>query len=313
LVSAHLAVENRSLHRVTTVKIALQATCGGRVTWSRDDFHHSMMTAGHADFLDNGPKGEPRMRIEQMFDTVGWVSGTLVEQAAGGLGGVGALTGPARPLTLARDRLLDVPEVLAPLFPDGGLRRGSTVAIQTGPASGATTLALAVAVTASQTGSWCAVVGLPALGLVMAAGLGICLERLALVPDPGSRWPVVAAALIDAVDVVVIRPPERCRPGDARRLAARARERGSVLIPLGSSWPEADLRLSVLDGVWEGLGLGHGHLGGRVALVSAEGRGAAARPRRVQLWLPGPTGPIASFEGEATLDAPRSAPVAVAG
>jgi len=255
------------------------------------------------------------MRIEQMFDTVGWVSGTLVEQAGGGVGGVGALTGPARPLTLARDRLLDVSEALAPLFPDGGLRRGSTVAIQTGEASGATTLALAVAVTASQTGSWCAVVGLPALGLVMAAGLGICLERLALVPDPGARWPVVAAALIDAVDIVVIRPPERCRPGDARRLAARARERGAVLIPVGTAWPEADLRLSVLAGVWQGLGQGHGHLGGRLALVGAEGRGAAARERRVQLWLPGPTGPIERYDGEATLDAPRTrtAPVAVAG
>jgi hypothetical protein len=243
----------------------------------------------------------------------GLVTGTLVEQAAGG---VGALSGPARPLTLARDRLLSVPEVLAPLFPDGGLRRGSTVAIQTGPASGATTLALALTVAASQTGSWCAAVGLPALGLVMAAGLGVCLERLALVPDPGARWPVVAAALIDAVDIVVIRPPGRCRPVDARRLAARARERGAVLIPLGTSWPEgADLRLTVVAGVWEGLGQGHGHLGGRQALVSAEGRGAAARPRRVQLWLPGPTGPIASCDGEATLDGPRSrsTPVAVAG
>ena len=43
------------------------------------------------------------------------MSGTLVEQAAGG---VGALTGPARPLTLARDRLLTVPEALAALCQD---------------------------------------------------------------------------------------------------------------------------------------------------------------------------------------------------
>ncbi len=249
------------------------------------------------------------MRIEQMFDTVGLVSGASVER------GVGGLVGSARPLTLARDRLLAVPEALVPLFPDGGLRRGSTVAIQPGPAPGATTLAMAVAVAASQTGSWCAVVGLPALGLVMAAGLGICLERLALVPDPGPRWPAVAAALVDAVDIVVIRPSGRCQPGDARRLAARARERGAVLIPVGTGWPEgADLRLSVLAGAWEGLGQGHGHLGGRMAMVAAEGRGAAARQRRVQLWLPGPAGTVESYEGDAVLDGPRtrSAPVAVA-
>jgi hypothetical protein len=254
------------------------------------------------------------MRIEQMFDTVESVSGASVER------GVGDLVGSARPLTLARDRLLSVPEAMAALFPDGGLRRGSTVAVQTGSASGATTLALALAVAASQTGSWCAAVGLPALGCVMAAGLGICLERLALVADPGPRWPVVAAALIDAVDIVMIRPPGRCRPSDARRLAARARERGAVLIPVGSGWPEgADLRLRVLAGAWQGLGQGHGHLRTRMALVGAVGRGAAARPRRVQLWLPGPTGAVESYDGSATLngsalDAPgtRTALVGVA-
>ena len=205
-----------------------------------------------------------------------------------------------------------MPEVLVPLFPDGGLRRGSTVAVQPGPAPGATTLALALAVAASQAGSWCAAVGLPTLGYVMAAGLGVCLERLALIPDPGPRWPVVAAALIDAVDIVVIRPPGRCRPSDARRLAARARERGAVLVPVGSGWPEgADLRLRVLAGAWEGLGQGHGHLRTRMALVGAEGRGAAARPRRVQLWLPGPSGTVERYEGSAAMEVPGT-PVAVA-
>ena len=45
--------------------------------------------------------------------------------------------------------------------------------------------------------------------IIVAAGLGICLERLALVPDPGPRWPAVAAALVDTVDIVVIRPSGR--------------------------------------------------------------------------------------------------------
>jgi hypothetical protein len=86
-----------------------------------------------------------------------------------------------------------------------------------------------------------------------------------------------------------------------------------VLIPVGAGWPEgADLRLSVLAGAWEGLGQGHGHLSGRTALVAAEGRGAAARPRRVQLWLPGPTGTVERYEGEAMLDAPRTRTAAVA-
>ena len=221
----------------------------------------------------------------------------------------GTPTGLARPLTLANDRLLALPDALAPLFPGGGLRRGSTVVVQPGPAPGATTLALALVASASQTGSWCAVVGLPALGLVMAAGLGVSLERLALVPDPGSRWPAVAAALVDAVDIVLIQAGQRYRPGEARRLAARARERGAVLVPVGDGWSEsADLRLTVTAGAWQGLGQGHGHLRARPAMVAASGRGAAAQERRVQLWLPGPSGSVEGYDGSAMVDGDRRSP-----
>ncbi len=71
-----------------------------------------------------------------------------------------------------------------------------------------------------------------------------------------------------------------------------------MLIPVGTGWPGgADLRLTVLAGVWEGLGQGHGHLRTRMALVAAEGRGAAARERRVRLWLPGPSGTVERYDG----------------
>jgi hypothetical protein len=45
LVSAYLAVEKVSLDKVTRVKIELGAACGARVTGSRNDFHHSTLTA----------------------------------------------------------------------------------------------------------------------------------------------------------------------------------------------------------------------------------------------------------------------------
>src|SRR2546430_11276252 len=82
--------------------------------------------------------------------------------------------------------------------------------------------------------SWCAVVGMPTLGLVAAAEFGIALDRLALVPDPGPEWPTVVAALLDGVDVVVAAPPGPVAAPLAGRLAARARQRGSVLLPCGS-------------------------------------------------------------------------------
>lgn len=196
------------------------------------------------------------------------------------------LAGRARPVASADEQVLAVLPALAGLLPGGGLRRGSTVAV-----SGSTSLALALVAAPTTAGSWCAAVALPTLGLLAAAEAGVTAGRLALVPAPGGEWAAVVGALLDALDVVVARPPERVRPGDARRLVARARERGSVLVPLGR-WEGADVRLAVASSQWVGLGQGWGHLRGRRVEVVAEGRGAAARPRRAELWLPAPGGGV---------------------
>lgn len=204
--------------------------------------------------------------------------------------------GRARPVTLAGEQLLPVLPALQPLFPDGGLRRGTTVVVRgAAPAGfGATSLALAAAVAASQAGSWCAAVGLPALGMVAAAGFGMALERFALVPYPGDQWPAVIAALIDAVDLILIGPARQTRSTDARRLMARARERGVVMVMRGPGWPEpADLRLTVAPAGWLGLGPGHGYLQSRPVEVTSTGRRAASWPRRVDLWLPSGVGMVA--------------------
>jgi hypothetical protein len=189
---------------------------------------------------------------------------------------------------LADERLLPVVPALQPLLPGQGLRRGSTVAVGRSAA-----LALALVAGASAAGSWVAAVGLPDLGIVAAAETGIALERLALVPTPGARaWPTVVAAFLDAVDVVLVRPPARLPAAQARRLAARARERGAVLVPLGAWSEPADLRLAVTASSWHGLGQGHGSLRARQVEVLVAGRGAASRERRVLLWLPSPSGAI---------------------
>src|SRR5436305_1103558 len=82
-------------------------------------------------------------------------------------------------------------------------------------------------------GSWAAVVGMPDLGLLAAAELGVVLHRLVLVPRPGTELGAVVAALLDGVDLVVVATDGiallRSRgAGLARRLSARARHRGAV-------------------------------------------------------------------------------------
>lgn len=178
----------------------------------------------------------------------------------------------AAPLTPAHDRTLPVIPSLEPLLPDG-LRRGVVVSVDR------PSLALALCAGPSEGGSWSAAVGAPALGYVAAAQAGVRLERLAVVPAPGEAWAQVTAALLDAVDVVVLRVPAHPRPRELRALGARTRDRGAVLVSLGP-WEGAELRLRVTGERWAGLGPGWGHLTGRELEVAAAGRGTYARPRR---------------------------------
>ncbi len=204
------------------------------------------------------------------------------------------------PLALAQERTLPVLESLAGLFPEGGLRRGSVIAVE---GIGATSLALAVAAGPSVSGSWTAVVGDPGIGLAAAEEAGVVLERLLMIEPPSSgssdkSAASAVAALVGAVDVVMIGPGVRLRPADSRRLSARMRERGSVIIRVGGiDAPGVDVGLRIVESEWTGLGAGHGLLRARRIRIETQGRGASSRPRAGALLLPGPQGaPIALGE-----------------
>ena len=197
----------------------------------------------------------------------------------------------SRPITLARDQTLPLIESLATLFPEGRLRRGITVAVR-GP--GSTTLGFALAASASSAGSWVAMVGVADANLATAAELGVALERVAVMHPPPAQWSATVAAVVGSFDIVVLAPSHRVSAGDARRLMARARERGSVLITLlrvPRAWPErVDAELSISTLRWQGLGQGHGSLRARVARVDMTGRRELARPRQGEFALPDATG-----------------------
>ena len=209
--------------------------------------------------------------------------------------------GGGRPTAaVADDRVLPVAAPLAALFPSGGLRRGSTVAL---PAVGSTSLLLALLSEASAGGAWAGVIGRPDLGLVAAAEAGVRLERLALVPRPGADLMAVVVALLDGMDVVAVHGAERAgvRAADRQRLAARARQRGAVLLSLGP-WPGADVELSCADARWLGLDVGAGRLRARRAVVRSRGRGSTAGGRSAELMLPAVGGGVAEL---GTAAAPR--------
>jgi hypothetical protein len=185
---------------------------------------------------------------------------------------------------LTGEGMLPVIPGLRELLP--GLQRGSVV---TSGDWGLLTLALAAGAVAD--GAWCAIVGVPAVGIRAAVEVGLDPDRMLLVAAPGPSWPQIVASLMDGFDVVLLRPPDQPSAQLRRKLEATARRHGSVLVVAGD-WPGAQSRLVVTDTQWIGIGTGHGRLRARKAQVVASGRGAGERPRSAWLWLPGPDGTV---------------------
>ncbi len=194
-----------------------------------------------------------------------------------------------RPTVAAADRTLPVAGDLGSLLPGGGLRRGSVVTVGGAVGGGGTSLVLHLAAAATAAGEWAALVDpRSTLGGAAAAEAGVSLDRCAFVRRvPPGRWATVVAALLDGVALVAATVPTGLRPGDARRLAARARERAAVLVaieaPPGAGaagragvWPvEAALHMVAEGSPWPGLSAGSGLLAPRPLRVGVEGRDGA--------------------------------------
>ncbi len=240
---------------------------------------------------------------EHMFDTKA-MAAAIAESQEDRRARLRLVADRVAPLALAHQRTLPLLPAVSDLFVGGSLQRGLTVAVN---GIGATSMALVLAAGPSQAGSWTALVGTEELGLAAVAEAGIALERLLVVgPVDASTNAGVVAALIGAVDVVLVGSGLRFRPADLRRLSARLRESGSVLIQIGSSriesskigssqiesskGPGVDVGVRVMTSQWSGLGPGHGLLRSRKVEVQTQGRGAATRARAVSLLLPGPNG-----------------------
>jgi hypothetical protein len=195
------------------------------------------------------------------------------------------------PVVLARDRSIAVGGTLGTLIPGGALTRGSVLCVEAGshsgpggaPGAGSTSVAFELAAAVTAVGEWAAAVDLEGtLGALAARDAGVALEQFAVVRRvPPSRWAAVVAALLDGVSLVLAEVPRGVGAADARRLAARAREREGILVvyALPGRWHgDVTLTLTSEASVWEGLA-DAGFLTGRALHIRVEGRGAATRPR----------------------------------
>jgi hypothetical protein len=222
----------------------------------------------------------PRSRLHQ-FSGLARLSG-LSQRDASARAQLEMAARPNRPAVPAVERVLPVPAPLGELLPGCGVRRGAVVTVTGSPGSGATSLAFTLAAAATAAGEWAGMVDRDGTaGALAAADAGVALDRFVVVRRiPRARWVAAVAALLDGTALVIAEVPRRITVGDARRLAARARERGAVLVPLvtdrRAAWPaEAAVRLQATGGVWPGLGEGTGRLEPRALGVAVETHGVA--------------------------------------
>jgi hypothetical protein len=128
--------------------------------------------------------------------------------------------------------------------------------------------------------------------MVAAQEAGLVLSRVALVPRPGADLVAIASALLDGLDVVAVVGVDRLPASASRRLAAKARQRGAVLVSIGP-WAGADVQVGGSGGRWEGLGTGSGRLRYRRLQIRTGGRGVAHRGKVASVLLPSPAGTVA--------------------
>ena len=148
---------------------------------------------------------------------------------------------------------------------------------------------------------------MPELGAEAAEKYGLDLDRLVFIPDPGPRWLAVTATIAEVLPVVAVRPPagaNTARGGaEATRLAARLRDRGTVLLVQGA-WPQAEAVIDVADPQWSGLGQGNGYLAGRELTVSVASK-RSPTARRARMLLPAADGSIEVLGAPAERLVPR--------
>ena len=170
-----------------------------------------------------------------------------------------ALSERVGPGALAHERTLAVVPALESLLP-AGLRRGSVVVTE---GVAATSMALALAAGPSAAGAWLGVVGMPSLGVLAAAELGVAVERLFLVAAPPvEQWAEIVAAVIDGAELVMATPPPGLRAAAARRVWWPILAVAALVSRRGRWWAAlavlSDVRAAPTDlaygwGVWAGM------------------------------------------------------------
>lgn len=181
---------------------------------------------------------------------------------------------------------IPVAPALASLLPSSGLERGGVYACA---GDAPMSLLFSLVATATSVGSWLAFVDVPRVGLMAAHEYGVALQRVMCVNSGGhtQSYAQVVGALVDGIDLVVVSSPA-CSAAEARRIVARAKASGSVLIILGRAGHfSPDVVLSSSTTEWHF----HTHASSRTMSVQAHGR-RVYNQRALTVQLPAADGAV---------------------
>lgn len=181
---------------------------------------------------------------------------------------------------------IPVAPALASLLPSSGVERGGVYACA---GDAPMSLLFSLVATATSVGSWLAFVDVPRVGLMAAHEYGVALQRVMCVNSGGhtQSYAQVVGALVDGIDLVVVSSPA-CSAAEARRIVARAKASGSVLIILGRTGQfSPDVVLSSSTTEWHF----HTHASSRTMSVQAHGR-RVYNQRALTVQLPAADGAV---------------------
>ena len=197
-------------------------------------------------------------RIEQMFEYSPMAPALTLEGAP-----------PRRPDVLALQQRIHAMEAVSAehhvfpvasglegLFPEGGIQRGAIYQVDS-----SASLLWSLVAEATTKGTWCALVGIPDAGVAAATELGVNVDRLVLIPYPGTQWLSVVGALIDVVGIVALGSVAAPSDRMLSTLSGRLREREATLL-VRQAWPRCEASIAVChqwSGAYEGGGLLHEH------------------------------------------------------
>ncbi|WP_107661213.1 hypothetical protein [Nocardia suismassiliense] len=171
-----------------------------------------------------------------------------------------------------------VPGALGELLPGGGLGRGTVTACPRGA------LLNALIAAASGAGLATVIIGGTRIGLLSAVELGADLNKIALIPQPGTDPLEIVSVCLEGIPVVVVDLDElTVAPARARVIMGQIRKSGAVVITTNRGWARTELRITTRRVQYIGIGRGRGRLRAAHQVVTVRTRDERTRSGRLVL------------------------------